>query len=283
MGKAFHTAHRWDLEWQDDVDVLSLRGGVQVKVFYEDPDLGVADMLIKFPPGYVEPEHAHQSSHSIVVLEGVQIVRGVALHPGDYVWASGPSRTARTSTRRAAWSSPRSAACRPGTATRGPPPGRSSHAGHRGTTPTGWRPSGRGGRAKVCASRAGAAPSAHNRPTEPPAAMSGSAPCGSAPRRPSRPNSRAAFAAPICAATPRRTPRPAQRPRSCMAMSKGRSVPSSTWSIPTRWARYRNAATSWVIVSKYSWPKACRTSAALTGISGRTPQAWASRPAWYGR
>ena len=24
MGKPFHTAHRWELEWQDDVDVLSL-------------------------------------------------------------------------------------------------------------------------------------------------------------------------------------------------------------------------------------------------------------------
>jgi anti-sigma factor ChrR (cupin superfamily) len=90
MGKPFHTAHRWDLQWQDDVDVLSLRDGVQVKVFYEDPELGVADMLIKFPPGYVEPEHAHASSHSIVVLEGAQLVRGVHLHPGDYVWAAGP-------------------------------------------------------------------------------------------------------------------------------------------------------------------------------------------------
>ena len=90
MAKAFHTAHRWDLDWQDDVDVLSLRGGVQVKVFYSDPELGVADMLIKFPPGYVEPEHAHESSHSIVVLEGAQIVKGVHLLPGDYVWASGP-------------------------------------------------------------------------------------------------------------------------------------------------------------------------------------------------
>ena len=41
MGKPFHTAHRWELEWQDDVDVLSLRSGVQVKVFYSDPELGV--------------------------------------------------------------------------------------------------------------------------------------------------------------------------------------------------------------------------------------------------
>lgn len=24
MGKHWHTAHRWDLEWQDDVDILTL-------------------------------------------------------------------------------------------------------------------------------------------------------------------------------------------------------------------------------------------------------------------
>ena len=131
MGKPFHTAHRWEMDWEDDVDVLSLRDGVQVKVFYSDPEAGVADMLIKFPPGYVEPEHAHHSSHSIVVLEGVQIVKGVHLHPGDYVWRPARSRTARTSTRRAAWCSPRSAACPPSTATTARRPARSSAAARR--------------------------------------------------------------------------------------------------------------------------------------------------------
>lgn len=32
MGKAFHTAHRWQVEWQDDTDVLTLGHGVQVKI-----------------------------------------------------------------------------------------------------------------------------------------------------------------------------------------------------------------------------------------------------------
>ena len=90
MPESFHIAHRWDLQWQDDSDVLSLGSGVQVKVLYEDPAAGIADMLVKFPPGYVEPEHAHESSHAVVVLEGTQIVRGEHLHPGDYVWAAGP-------------------------------------------------------------------------------------------------------------------------------------------------------------------------------------------------
>ena len=90
MPESFHTAHRWDLQWQDDSEVLSLGSGVQVKVLYQDPASGIADMLVKFPPGYVEPEHAHESSHAVVVLEGTQIVRGEHMRPGDYVWAAGP-------------------------------------------------------------------------------------------------------------------------------------------------------------------------------------------------
>lgn len=86
MGKDFETAHRWDLEWKDDDDVLTLGRGVQVKVFRRDSDQEQVDMLVKFPPGYTEPEHAHDSEHSIVVLEGLQIVRGEHMRPGDYVF-----------------------------------------------------------------------------------------------------------------------------------------------------------------------------------------------------
>ncbi len=90
MAKAFNTAHRWDLEWQDATEVLALGEGVQVKVYYHDPASGHLDCLIKFPPGYVEPEHAHVAEHSVVVLEGVQIVRGEHMRPGDSVF--GPSQ-----------------------------------------------------------------------------------------------------------------------------------------------------------------------------------------------
>jgi anti-sigma factor ChrR (cupin superfamily) len=87
MAKKFNTAHRWELDWQDDSDVLALGHGVQVKVYYHDPGTGHTDMLIKFPPGYTEPEHAHESEHSVVVLEGLQIVRGEHMRPGDSVFA----------------------------------------------------------------------------------------------------------------------------------------------------------------------------------------------------
>jgi anti-sigma factor ChrR (cupin superfamily) len=89
MGKHWHTAHRWDLEWQDDADILTLGNGVQVKVLYQDLEAQHTDMLIKFPPGYTEPLHKHDASHSVIVLEGLQIAAGEPMRPGDYVWASG--------------------------------------------------------------------------------------------------------------------------------------------------------------------------------------------------
>ncbi|MGH8944013.1 MAG: cupin domain-containing protein [Acidimicrobiia bacterium] len=89
MGSAFHIAHRWDIDWQDDVDVLTLGHGVQVKVLYRDDETEHVDMLVRFPAGYVEPRHNHASSHSVIVLEGLQIAEGEPLHPGDYLWADG--------------------------------------------------------------------------------------------------------------------------------------------------------------------------------------------------
>ena len=56
------TAHRFDGPWLEDVDTLTLGRGVQVKILFQDDNH--TDMLVKFPPGYVEPEHTHQASHS---------------------------------------------------------------------------------------------------------------------------------------------------------------------------------------------------------------------------
>lgn len=82
----FHRAHRWEVDWQDDVDILTLGHGVQVKVLYQDQEAQLTDLLIRFPPGYVEPRHTHDSSHSVIVLEGLQIAEGDHMHPGDYVF-----------------------------------------------------------------------------------------------------------------------------------------------------------------------------------------------------
>ena len=84
---SFHAIHDHEIPWQEGAkSVLKLPDGVQVKIFAHDKAMGRVDMKVKFPPGYVEPEHAHKSWHTIVVLKGRMCVAGKDLRPGDYVF-----------------------------------------------------------------------------------------------------------------------------------------------------------------------------------------------------
>ena len=77
-----------EIPWEDGLEnnFLTLPPGVQVKVFAKDEAMKRVDMKVKFPPGYVEPEHSHKSWHSIMVLKGRMCVAGKDLRPGDYVF-----------------------------------------------------------------------------------------------------------------------------------------------------------------------------------------------------
>ncbi len=85
---SFKAIHDEEIPWEDGLDnnLLTLPAGVQVKVFAKDEAMKRVDMKVKFPPGYVEPEHSHKSWHSIVVLKGRMCVAGKDLRPGDYVF-----------------------------------------------------------------------------------------------------------------------------------------------------------------------------------------------------
>lgn len=83
----FRAIHDHEIPWQEgSKSYLKLPEGVQVKIFAHDEAMGRIDMKVKFPPGYVEPEHAHKSWHSIIVLKGRMCVAGKDLRPGDYVF-----------------------------------------------------------------------------------------------------------------------------------------------------------------------------------------------------
>ena len=73
----FHAIHDHEIPWQEgSKSVLKLLDGVRVKIFAHDKAMGRIDMKVNFPAGYVEPEHAHKSWHSIVVLKGRMCVAG---------------------------------------------------------------------------------------------------------------------------------------------------------------------------------------------------------------
>ena len=85
---SFKALHDHEVEWEEgsEHDILTLPEGVQIKILAHDPLMKRFDMKVKFPPGYVEPEHSHKSWHSIIVLKGRMCVAGKDLRPGDYVF-----------------------------------------------------------------------------------------------------------------------------------------------------------------------------------------------------
>lgn len=63
---------------------LGLPPGVKWRL-YETSDGGDRVMLVRFPPGYVEPRHVHEAEHWDVIVEGEMHVDGRILRRGDYL------------------------------------------------------------------------------------------------------------------------------------------------------------------------------------------------------
>ncbi len=84
----FKAMYDSEVKWEEGaaLKMLTLPKGVKVKIFNHDPLMKRFDMKVKFPPGYVEPEHTHKSWHSILVTKGRMCVAGKDLRPGDYVF-----------------------------------------------------------------------------------------------------------------------------------------------------------------------------------------------------
>lgn len=74
-----------DVDW-DDAELLGLPEGLQVKIVNENEAEGRTDMLVKYPEGYLEPEHTHESAHACLILEGRILVDGRELTAGDYIY-----------------------------------------------------------------------------------------------------------------------------------------------------------------------------------------------------
>lgn len=63
---------------------LGLPEGVKWRL-YETNDEGFQVMLVRFPPGYIEPRHTHEAEHFDVIVDGEMHVNGRVLTSGDYL------------------------------------------------------------------------------------------------------------------------------------------------------------------------------------------------------
>jgi quercetin dioxygenase-like cupin family protein len=77
-----------DLPWVDAGDIPGLPPGREVKILrrYDEDDYSL-DMLVRIPPGEVEPRHAHDAEHMLMVVEGRVVIDGKTLGPGDYIYS----------------------------------------------------------------------------------------------------------------------------------------------------------------------------------------------------
>ena len=77
------------MDWTDGTIETHLPAGVRTKLLSRDPVMGVRNLLVSFPPGYVEPRHVHGVSHATFLLQGRWIIEGKEIGPGGYMFGPG--------------------------------------------------------------------------------------------------------------------------------------------------------------------------------------------------
>lgn len=76
------------IEWED-INIQRLPAGIEQTILYRDDATGRIDKIIKFPAGYVEPEHTHEAEHATMILDGRMLLHGHELTSGDYLFGPG--------------------------------------------------------------------------------------------------------------------------------------------------------------------------------------------------
>jgi hypothetical protein len=75
---------RVDDEPWTPAEPLGLPPGVDWRL-YQSEDDGTNVVMVRFPPGYVEPRHVHAAEHFDVIIDGEMHVAGKVLRRGDYL------------------------------------------------------------------------------------------------------------------------------------------------------------------------------------------------------
>jgi hypothetical protein len=74
-----------DIDWESDPH-MELPEGVKTYTLNKNEPEGRTDLFVRFPEGYIEPEHTHTSAHAILILDGTMTVHDHVLTSGNYLY-----------------------------------------------------------------------------------------------------------------------------------------------------------------------------------------------------
>ena len=83
MNNALHTSpdQPWEEIFNDQVGRTMFR-----KELFADPDTGMMVRLVRYPAGFITPNHTHPCGHGMYVLEGTLVTHRGSFGPGSFVW-----------------------------------------------------------------------------------------------------------------------------------------------------------------------------------------------------
>jgi quercetin dioxygenase-like cupin family protein len=71
----------WEPRHNEKLNKLMFR-----KELHIDPDTGQEIRIVKYPAGFVNPNHTHPCGHGLYVLEGNLVTHKGTFGPGTFVW-----------------------------------------------------------------------------------------------------------------------------------------------------------------------------------------------------
>jgi quercetin dioxygenase-like cupin family protein len=80
MSKNFTSVNSSQMEWEEEPI------GLFKKILACDDETGVLIQLVKYPAGFINPEHIHTCAHGVYVLKGIFHTSRGDFAPGSFVW-----------------------------------------------------------------------------------------------------------------------------------------------------------------------------------------------------
>ena len=73
------------IDWNED-SMLELPEGIQTSIVNSNEAEQRVDFFVRFPEGYIEPEHTHAGAHAVMIVDGTMTLHGHTLTSGDYLY-----------------------------------------------------------------------------------------------------------------------------------------------------------------------------------------------------